>query len=880
DPPELAELAVADPPGTKDITVAVANSAECTNAGGRQFQVPVLFSPDKTDATRELVYSVNGGPAQPVALAAVASPICVPVSEGDNMITGILSTISDQGVNLGSVNQTLNNVSISTLRLDAPANNATYTGADGGCSGVEAALEATADEIYPDGEPATITVEQDMNVVRTINAMVVGGKVEACVPLEDGSQTLRVTIPHTGATASVDVQASLMDPSSVVIDDVTVTLPPKDNPVATDNYRSTPPTVTWTLPMGTFFWDSYEIRCSDNELTEPDDETAWWDSAGAVSPQVFSVTPPTPMGLYDVLIGHRRHCVLRVCEAARGCSGLPQTSFEIYKPFRYQLVAPPNEVGLGMSGVGPDPSESPAHLGTNATPVGDVNGDGLEDILVAGSHLDAFTASSGTSDAFLYFGRDLAPSHSDTPSVDQPDIIFREAHPYNNYGLNLGNTLAGLGDINGDGRPDFAIGSAGHCDDCGAGGSKPSARAYGAVFVFFGRASDDPWDSGGGSNIFDLSTPCGADVCLYGDPAVVFHIFGAGLAGVGRFDSDALNDVAIGAPQAGAGEGELYVISGGSFVDLTVDNVADIGGCSASPCTRPGAVWGISRSLPADSADFTGYLLTGSVIDDGDGGTGSNDYSRMGALLTAVGDMDASQDGRMDLVTADTSSSTPKISLLAGREWSGLAGLQPLTVDDLSLIGTDRPNYVLAAVGNVYDPPGGNVGVPDLAFKDQASDTAIIYPGDVTLPEGFDDTKKITIQTFQTEGAESICGGEFPALGLVDFTDATPDRFLDIDEDGLADLCLGSARDDLAQPPGTAYLMYGSSIAGTAAGDNVALPLAVRITPPSAAADTELRTTQYVGDITGDGAPDLVVGDRPDRFDDDVVRDGALWILY
>lgn len=77
-------------------------------------------------------------------------------------------------------------------------------------------------------------------------------------------------------------------------------------------------------------------------------------------------------------------------------------------------------------------------LGYCAAPLGDVNGDGFDDLLLCKP-----AASTGGT-VLLYLGG---------PSLDaEPDVVLRRA----GFGL-LGYSAAGVGDLNGDGYPDFAL---------------------------------------------------------------------------------------------------------------------------------------------------------------------------------------------------------------------------------------------------------------------------------------------------------------------------------------------------------------------------------------------------------------------------------------
>lgn len=100
----------------------------------------------------------------------------------------------------------------------------------------------------------------------------------------------------------------------------------------------------------------------------------------------------------------------------------------------------------------PDASAQDATAGTGfgSTVAGadDVDGDGVPDVLVSG------VAASGTGVVHLYSGADWASWGTDSLAELTGDG-------------RLGETLAALGDINGDGHADFAVGAPGKSDDAG-----------------------------------------------------------------------------------------------------------------------------------------------------------------------------------------------------------------------------------------------------------------------------------------------------------------------------------------------------------------------------------------------------------------------------
>lgn len=150
-------------------------------------------------------------------------------------------------------------------------------------------------------------------------------------------------------------------------------------------------------------------------------------------------------------------------------------------------------------------------LGTAVAGVGDVNGDGFDDILVAASHMT--TNGLGDGAAYLFHG---PVSGQKTPA--DADVAFIGVAALDRAGV----SLAGLGDVNGDGLDDFAIGTPHVGDD------------HGAVYVIHGAASDP-------------STVSLADADATFTGLAADDWFGFSIAGVGDVTGDGRPDLVVGA---------------------------------------------------------------------------------------------------------------------------------------------------------------------------------------------------------------------------------------------------------------------------------------------------------------------------------------------
>jgi hypothetical protein len=185
----------------------------------------------------------------------------------------------------------------------------------------------------------------------------------------------------------------------------------------------------------------------------------------------------------------------------------------------------------------PDGPPRGAMAGSAVAGAGDVNGDGLADLLVgapfAGNRKRAFSGS-----AYVVFGKRTS---------EPVDLSRLGAKGFRIDGARrdaaAGYAVAGPGDVNGDGRSDLLV-SAGIVQ-----------RA--TVYVVLGKA---------GSTAVDLKRLGGHGFLIRGGRRL--HDVGAAISGAGDFNGDGMADMAVGAPQSGTaardGAGFTFVVFGGA----------------------------------------------------------------------------------------------------------------------------------------------------------------------------------------------------------------------------------------------------------------------------------------------------------------------------
>ncbi len=220
--------------------------------------------------------------------------------------------------------------------------------------------------------------------------------------------------------------------------------------------------------------------------------------------------------------------------------------------------------------------------GQTATGIGDINQDGLDDVLVA-APTDFFSAGRGA--AYVVFGR-TGTSNVDLGSVAAGQggfLINPEAAT-----LALGGTVSPLGDVNGDGIGDFGL-TSGNINGTGGFG-----------YVVYGHAG--PWTT---VELSDIAAGIGG-FRVNPQPG---NRFGWGITAAGDVNGDGIDDFALGSDLSDAGAfdaGAIYVVFG------------QAGGLPAVDLAAIAAGQGGFRIIGEGAQNYLGYVAPlGDVNADG-----------------------------------------------------------------------------------------------------------------------------------------------------------------------------------------------------------------------------------------------------------------------
>jgi hypothetical protein len=239
---------------------------------------------------------------------------------------------------------------------------------------------------------------------------------------------------------------------------------------------------------------------------------------------------------------------------------------------------------LGTNGVRIEGALAGDHLGWSLAPAGDVNGDGKDDLLIGAPWADPGTpAKTSAGGARVVFGR--AGSTEIDLATDTQGFRIDGAADGNRAGYSVA-----TGDVNGDGRRDFILGSIGTA--CRNGTLPLTCQGdAGAAYVVFGKADQGNVDLAGlGEDGFMMNGEAGDSKAGWAVAS-------------GDFTGDGKDDVAVSAPWAAPGAKEY---SGSTYI---------VKGKASSGAVALGALGSDGFRINGEEGDQSGWALASGDVD-------------------------------------------------------------------------------------------------------------------------------------------------------------------------------------------------------------------------------------------------------------------------
>jgi VCBS repeat-containing protein len=466
-------------------------------------------------------------------------------------------------------------------------------------------------------------------------------------------------------------------------------------------------------------------------------------------------------------------------------------------------------------------------LGNAVSSAGDVNGDGLDDLIVAARLADPNGTSSGT--AYLVFGKANGTALNASTLGDAGFLIFGAA------GNDLaGRSVSGGGDINGDGYADLIV---------GAYGADPgSTNGGGKTYVIFGG---DHTNSVSGAQVGGSANGTTAANILIGSSGAD-TLDGKGgadvLRGGGGDDILVINDATFADVDGGLGTDTLR-LSGGTALDLTAIKDAKIGGIE-------------KIDMKTDTAANVLTLNKTDVIDLTD--------SKADNVLTVFG-------GSNDTINltsgfVDTGTTATVDSVTVNKYTDGNVTVQVengVTVKGVTTISLN--SFAQGNGGFLISASTGSVGSSVSDAGDINGDgIADVIVGAVGT-SGFAGAAHVVFgKTGDTNAVNtaSLGTGGFSITGItgLDYAGRSVSGAGDINGDGLDDLIVGAHGADPGgnNKAGTSYVVFGKS-GDTNTVDLSSLGSGGFLITGAAAEDQSGYSVSSAGDVNGDGLDDLII---------------------
>ncbi|MFI4915510.1 MAG: GC-type dockerin domain-anchored protein [Phycisphaerales bacterium JB060] len=437
-------------------------------------------------------------------------------------------------------------------------------------------------------------------------------------------------------------------------------------------------------------------------------------------------------------------------------------------------------------------------VGRSVAAAGDVNGDGLDDVIIGAAGISRYERQGGRGAAFVIFGRDSTEGES-FPNVLTPDdldgsngfrlegwSLFYSPSPTFFWHSQAGWTVAGVGDINGDGADDVAVGT--------LAGPTIDERTAGTTCVVFGRPSAAGFAFGPVHRLDLLDGQRG------------FRMTGSGraVAGAGDINGDGFDDVLIGKWNILGQEycyTTYYCVSVGSGRAYVLFGRDD----STHPFERTFELESLrgGKGFQLDSRKFDGRVGTAASAAGDVNGDGLDDIL-IGAPGTAISDY-----------YARPSYDHGEAYVVFGRDIAS-ANPFPDHVDLAALNGSDgfavRGRYSLGSCGQALTAAGdvNNDGIDDMLIASPGSEFAV--RGEVALVYGRDTTGGAAFPA----AIETVdIGGDigFRIVGHDDNGAAgrSVANVGDVNADGVDDMLIGAPFVDRAgvRSVGESYVLYG-----------------------------------------------------------------------